>query len=72
MTVISVEDFEGLDAGDALEVGSAFKPLTKEPVVLRVASRTADAVSFDLLLFGINLGKAECVRKGEDLVWAAA
>jgi hypothetical protein len=71
--MLSIEDFENLAPGDVLEVGSAFKPLTSEPVLFRVNERVGDTIRFDMVLFGVNLGPAECARtEGEELVWAVA
>jgi hypothetical protein len=68
--MISVEEFASLNVGDLIETEPMFKALSKEPIVLRVATDGADAKDFVATYMGVALGRWRAKREGKRLSWA--
>jgi len=69
MSMLSVDEFDGLKVGDEIEADGLFTPLTKEPLVLRVYGRGQNAIDFVVTYFGVTLGKWHASKDKGSVSW---
>lgn len=67
--MISLDQFNDLEAGDLIETVSIFPALTTETVTLITDKKTNDHAEFVVTYLGITLGRWTCVKKNGGLVW---
>ena len=67
--LLSKDEFDELKLDDTVEVAGLFPPLTKEPLVLRVAERTVDKIDCVVTYFGVTLGRWRATQDQGTVKW---
>jgi len=67
--MMSLEEFQSLEVGDQIEIGSLFDNLDGEPVVLTLTGTYGNRRSFLATLYGVSLRTVGAVVTGEKIRW---
>ena len=67
--MLTIEQLDGLERGDQLDLPGLFPGLTDAPVVLLVSGRGPDGVAFEGRYFGVLLGHWTAFEQGGSIGW---
>jgi hypothetical protein len=67
--LLTPEEFGQLKVDDTVEADGLFPPLSKEPMVLRVAERSETKIEFVVTYFGVTLGRWQAENDQGRLTW---
>jgi len=72
--MLTAQDLQSLEPGDAVEADPVFKGLSAEPLVLKVRVHDMDkkSVTFDALYYGISIGEWKASYDKELVLWQTA
>jgi len=59
--MMSLEEFQSLEVGDQIEIGSLFDNLDDEPVVLTLTGTYGNRHSFLATLYGVSLRTVDAI-----------
>ena len=67
--LLTPEEFGQLKVDDTIETTGLFPPLSKEPLVLKVAERSETKVDFVVTYFGVTLGRWQAENDQGRITW---